>query len=292
MDYQGIIIRPPSEADSLILQVTIGCSHNKCSFCPTYKGVTFRLKDESIIDKDIEFAGKRYGQYVRRVFLCDGDVLILKTDYLLNLFKKLRNTFPNLQRIGLYGNAKSILRKTEEELKILKENGLGIIYLGVESGNDEVLKRVCKGVNSEMMLSAGKRVVSTGIKLSVTVLLGIGGVELSKEHAIDTGRLLSAMEPNYIGALTVMVIEGTPLYEEQRLGKFVLPSPFQLLEELKIMIENTNIKSGLFMANHASNYLPLKIRMPKDKESALQLLNKVITEKNSSYLKPEYYRAL
>lgn len=292
MDYQGIIIRPPSEADSLILQVTIGCSHNKCSFCPTYKGVTFRLKDESIIDKDIEFAGKRYGQYVRRVFLCDGDVLILKTNYLLNLFKKLRNTFPNLQRIGLYGNAKSILRKTEEELKILKENGLGIIYLGVESGNDEVLKRVCKGVNSEMMLSAGKRVVSTGIKLSVTVLLGIGGVELSKEHAIDTGRLLSAMEPNYIGALTVMVIEGTPLYEEQRLGKFVLPSPFQLLEELKIMIENTNIKSGLFMANHASNYLPLKIRMPKDKESALQLLNKVITEKNSSYLKPEYYRAL
>lgn len=292
MDYQGIIIRPPSEANSLILQVTIGCSHNKCTFCPTYKGVKFRLKDECIIDKDIDFAGKRYGPLVRRVFLCDGDVLILKTEYLLKLFKKLRNAFPNLQRIGLYGNAKSILNKSEEELKILKENGLGIIYLGVESGNDEVLKRVCKGVDSEMMLTAGKKVISAGIKLSVTVLLGIGGIELSKEHAIDTGKLLSEMEPNYIGALTVMVIEGTPLYEEQRLGKFILPSPFELLEELKIMIENTKIKSGLFMANHASNYLPLKIKMPKDKESALQLLNKVITERDSSYLKPEYYRAL
>lgn len=292
MDYQGIIIRPPSEADSLILQVTIGCSHNKCSFCPTYKGVSFRLKDESIIDRDIAFASKRYGPLVKRVFLCDGDVLILKTEYLLSLFKKLKKAFPNLNRIGLYGNAKSILRKTQEELSILKENGLGIIYLGVESGNDEVLERVRKGVNSKMMLSAGEKVVASGIKLSVTVLLGIGGVELSKAHAIDTGRLLTAMEPNYIGALTVMVIEDTPLYEEQRANRFILPSPFQILEELKIMIENTNLRSGLFMANHASNYLPIKIRMPKDKEMVLDLLSKVISEKDNSYLKPEYYRAL
>ncbi len=292
MDYQGIIIRPPSEAESLILQVTIGCSHNKCSFCPTYKGVSFRLKDESIIDRDIAFASKRYGPLIKRVFLCDGDVLILKTEYLLSLFKKLKRAFPNLNRIGLYGNAKSILRKTQEELSLLKENGLGIIYLGVESGNDEVLERVRKGVNSKMMLSAGEKVVASGIKLSVTVLLGIGGVELSKAHAIDTGRLLTAMEPNYIGALTVMVIEDTPLYEEQRANRFILPSPFQILEELKIMIENTNLRSGLFMANHASNYLPIKIRIPKDKEMVLALLNKVISEKDNSYLKPEYYRAL
>jgi len=292
MDYQGIIIRPPSEADSLILQVTIGCSHNKCTFCPTYKGINFRLKDQSIIDRDIELASRRFGNFVRRVFLCDGDVLILKTEYLIELFSKLRAAFPHLQRIGLYGNAKSILRKSHDELKLLKENGLGIIYLGVESGNDEVLKRVNKGVTNEQMLEAGKRVIDGGIKLSVTVLLGIGGKELSKEHAVDTGKLLTAMQPNYVGALTVMVIEGTPLYEEQKAGRFILPSPFELLEELKIMIENTDLKSGLFMANHASNYLPLKIRMPKDKQQALELLQKVINEKNQRYLRPENFRAL
>lgn len=292
MDYQGIIIRPPSEADSLILQVTIGCSHNKCTFCPTYKGINFRLKDQSIIDRDIELASRRFGNFVRRVFLCDGDVLILKTKYLIELFSKLRAAFPHLQRIGLYGNAKSILRKSHDELKLLKENGLGIIYLGVESGNDEVLKRVNKGVTNEQMLEAGKRVIDGGIKLSVTVLLGIGGKELSKEHAVDTGKLLTAMQPNYVGALTVMVIEGTPLYEEQKAGRFILPSPFELLEELKIMIENTDLKSGLFMANHASNYLPLKIRMPKDKQQALELLQKVINEKNQRYLRPENFRAL
>lgn len=292
MDYQGIIIRPPSEADSLILQVTIGCSHNKCTFCPTYKGINFRLKDQSIIDRDIELASRRFGNFVRRVFLCDGDVLILKTEYLIELFSKLRAAFPHLQRIGLYGNAKSILRKSHNELKLLKENGLGIIYLGVESGNDEVLKRVNKGVTNEQMLEAGKRVIDAGIKLSVTVLLGIGGKELSKEHAVDTGKLLTAMQPNYVGALTVMVIEGTPLYEEQKAGRFILPSPFELLEELKIMIENTDLKSGLFMANHASNYLPLKIKMPKDKQQALELLQKVINEKNQHYLRPENFRAL
>jgi len=292
MDYEGIIIRPPSEANSLILQVTVGCSHNRCTFCPTYKGVKFRLKDLSIIEKDILFASKNYGHLVRRIFLCDGDVLILKTEYLLNLFDKLNLAFPNLQRIGLYANAKSILRKSKDELLALKEKGLGIIYLGVESGNDNVLKNICKGVTREKMLEAGRRVIETGIKLSVTVLLGIGGTKLSSAHAVDTGTLLTAMQPNYIGALTVMVIENTPLFEEQKRGDFVLPSPFELLSELKLMIEHTELKSGLFMANHASNYLPLKIRMPKDKANAIALLEKVIKEKNSEYLKPENFRAL
>lgn len=292
MNYEGIIIRPPSEADSLILQVTVGCSHNRCTFCPTYKGVKFRLKEDAVIERDINFASKNYREYVRRVFLCDGDVLILKTDYLLSLFSRLKNAFPLLQRIGLYGNAKSIMRKSPEELKILKENGLGIVYLGVESGNDDVLKRVYKGITSEELIAAGKKIISAGLKLSVTVLLGIGGVKLSIPHAIDTGKLLTAMQPNYVGALTVMVIEGTPLYEEQERGEFTLPSPFELLSELKLMIKHTDLKSGLFMANHASNYLPLKIRMPKDKQQALELLQKVIEEKNQSYLKPEQYRAL
>lgn len=292
MDYQGIIIRPPSEANSLILQITVGCSHNKCTFCPTYKDVKFKLKDQSIIEKDISFASKHYGNFVRRVFLCDGDVLVLKTDYLSNLFEKLHAAFPNLQRIGLYANAKSFLKKSKEDLLLLKEKGLGIVYLGVESGNDTVLKKICKGVSRDQMLEAGLKIIDAGIKLSVTVLLGIGGEKLSNLHAIDTGTLLTAMQPNYVGALTVMVVENTPLYEEQKSGDFVLPSPFELLSELKLMLENTDLKAGLFMANHASNYLPLKIRMPKDKPSAIALLEKVINEKNSEYLKPEIFRAL
>lgn len=292
MDYQGIIIRPPSEANSLILQITVGCSHNRCTFCPTYKNVKFQLKDEKIIEKDIAFAAKHYGHFVKRIFLCDGDVLILKTSYLVSLFEKLKNAFPNLQRIGLYGNAKSILRKTPEELKHLKEKGLGIVYMGIESGNDRVLKNISKGVTREQLITAGKRVIEASLKLSVTVLLGIGGTSLSSEHAIDTGTVLTEIQPNYVGALTVMVIKGTPLYEEQKAGTFILPSPFDLLKELKLMIEYTDLKSGLFMANHASNYLPLKIKMPKEKDSAISLLEKIINEKNPAYLTPESYRAL
>lgn len=292
MDYHGNIIRPPSEADSLILQVTVGCSHNRCTFCPTYKGVKFRLKDWSIIERDIAEAQEEYGSHVRRVFICDGDALILKTDYLTQLFLRLKNAFPRLTRIGIYGNTKSILRKTPEELTMLKEHGLGIIYLGIESGNDEVLRRVCKGVTRGQAIAAGKRVKDSGIKLSVTVLLGIGGIELSQQHAVDTGSLLTAVQPDYTGALTVIVVKGTQLYDEMRAGKFKLSDPFGLLAELKIMLENTHINSGLFMANHASNYLPLKLRMPKDKDSAVQLIQRVLDEKNEELLKPEYMRAL
>lgn len=292
MDYEGIIIRPPSEVNSLILQITVGCSHNKCTFCPTYKGVKFRLKSSDIIDRDIKFASKYYGESVRRVFLTDGDVLILKTDYLLSLFDKLHHAFPNLQRIGLYGNTKSILRKSHEELLALKQMGLDIIYLGIESGNNDVLKNICKGVTREQTIEAGKKVLSASIKLSVTVLLGIGGKEYSTVHAVDTGTILTEIQPNYVGALTVMVIENTPLYQQMKNGVFKLPTPLEMLKELKIMIEHTDLKSGLFMANHASNYLPLKLRMPKDKGYALMLLNEIIAKEDESCLKPETLRAL
>jgi len=292
MDYQGIIIRPPSEAESLILQVTVGCSHNKCTFCPTYKNVKFRLKSWDIIKNDIDEAKMLYGDYVRRVFITDGDALILKQDYLLKLFDTLFESFPKLQRIGIYGNTKSILRKTVEQLCELKEHGLGIIYHGIESGNDEVLKRVNKGSTCIEHIIAGKRVKEAGIKLSITVLLGIGGKELSFEHARDTGTLITEIQPDYVGALTVIVCEGTPLYEEMLNGTFKLPTPFELLEELKIMLEHTHMNSGLFMANHASNYLPLKLRMPKDKEKAIELINEVLKRKDTKMLKPEYLRAL
>lgn len=292
MDYQGIIIRPPSEADSLILQVTIGCSHNKCTFCPTYKNVKFQLKPWDIIFNDILEAKELYGEYIRRVFITDGDALILRQDFLLKLFDTLYKYFPKLQRVGIYGNTKSILKKSLEELKKLKNHGLGIIYHGIESGNDEVLKRVCKGSTRKEHIEAGLKVKEAGIKLSVTVLLGIGGKELSYEHARDTGSIITEIQPDYVGALTVIVCDGTPLYDELKNGKFQLPSPFELLYELKIMLENTDMKSGLFMANHASNYLPLKLRMPKDKEKAIEMIDQVLKKKDARLLKPEFLRAL
>lgn len=292
MDYQGIIIRPPSEAESLILQVTIGCSHNKCTFCPTYKKVKFRLKPWSIIESDIHEASTLYGNFIRRVFITDGDALILKHDYLLNLFDKLKASFPLLQRIGLYGNTKSILRKTESQLRELREHGLGIIYHGIESGNDEVLRRVCKGTTRNQHIEAGLKVKDAGIKLSITVLLGIGGTELSFDHAKDTGTLITKIQPDYVGALTVIICEGTPLYDEFRKGNFKLPEPLALLRELKIMLQYTNLKSGLLMANHASNYLPFKLRMPRDKEKAISMIEEVLQSNNMSLLKPEYLRAL
>ncbi len=292
MDYQGIIIRPPSEANSLILQVTVGCTHNKCTFCPTYKDVFFRLKDTDTIEKDIRYAKEKWGSLVRRIFLCDGDVLTLKSEYLIKILNRLNEAFPNLTRVGVYGSHKSLKNKSVDDLIELKKRKLGIVYFGIESGDDEVLKRVNKGATSKEIIEACKMIKEAQIKLSVTVLLGIGGVELSKNHAINTGKILSEIQPDYVGALTVILCENTPLYDEMISGKFKLPSPLALLEELKIMLEHTELKKGLFMANHASNYLPLKLRMPEDKQKALELLRNIILEKNESLLKPEFLRAL
>jgi radical SAM superfamily enzyme YgiQ (UPF0313 family) len=196
-----------------------------------------------------------------------------------------------LRRVGAYANAKAVLKKTVRELQELKEVGLGIIYLGVESGDQVVLDRVCKGTTYEKLVQAGTMVKEAGIKLSVTVLLGIGGRERSKEHAIATGRILTEMDPEYVGALSLIIVPGTPLYEEITKGNFVLPTPFELIEELRTMIEHTDMH-GLFFSNHASNYLPIKARMPKDKETTLRLIDEVLAKRDPALLRPEYFRAL
>jgi len=289
LHYEGIIIRPPSEANSIILQVTVGCSHNKCIFCGTYKGVRFRIKPAEIIEQDINYAAENF-PFLRRVFLCDGDALIIPQDRLRWILEKIREKLPWIQRVGLYGNAKSILRKTPEELEELRDLGLGIIYLGVESGDAEVLKFARKGVGPEKMVEAGRRVKEAGIKLSVTVLLGIGGVNRSLEHAKATGKILSLIDPDYVGALTLMILPNTPLGDLASKGKFQMPSPIGLLRELREMLVNTNMTRGLFMSNHASNYLPLKIRMPSGKKEAVELIDNAI--KGRIQLKPEWLRAL
>jgi radical SAM superfamily enzyme YgiQ (UPF0313 family) len=289
MHYEGMIIRPPSEANSIILQVTVGCSHNKCTFCGTYKGERFQIKDESIIDADIRYAAQNYS-FLRRLFLADGDALIIPQPKLRWIFTRIREEMPWIQRIGLYGNAKSILRKSAEELQELHSLGLGIVYLGLESGDSEVLKEIHKGFGPERMIEAGRRVRAAGIKLSVTVLLGIAGRDRSLAHARATGEVLSAMDPNYVGALTLMVLPNTELGQRVRDDEFELMEPLELLTELREMLSHTNLSLGLFLANHASNYLPLKVRMPAGKEEALRLIDEALGGRVR--LKPEWLRAL
>jgi len=289
MHYEGTCIRPPSEAHSILLQVTVGCSHNKCTFCGTYKDKRFRIKDEDTILGDIKFAS-RYMKRQDRVFLMDGDALIIPQKRLLWILDRINEHLPWVKRIGAYANAKSIKMKTLDELVELKAKGLGILYLGVESGDEMTLRNIRKGTTPQNLVDMGKKVKGAGIKLSVTVLLGIAGEERSLEHARATGRLLSEMDPDFVGALTVMLIPGTPLYEDCVSGKFVLPDERGLLLELREMIEHTHLTRGLFFSNHASNYLPVKARLPRGKKDALQLIDSALEGKTG--LRPEWTRAL
>jgi radical SAM superfamily enzyme YgiQ (UPF0313 family) len=290
MKYEGMIYRPPSEANSLILQVTVGCSYNRCTFCHSFRDREFRIKSFEEIKEDIDEASE-IGS-IPRVFLADGDALTIPQADLVRILEYLQLRIHGLERVGIYANAVDVLKKDVDELKELKARGLGIIYLGLESGNREVLKRIRKNATVEQMIRAAKRVKAAGILLSVTVLLGIGGVELSQAHAEDTGKVLSEMDPEYVGALSLIVVPGTPIEEDLRSGKLVLPTPFELIGELETMIDNCRFTNCFFASNHASNYLPLRIRMPQEKERALLLIREVLEKKDPVLLRPEYMRAL
>lgn len=289
MHYEGSCIRPPSEADSILLQVTLGCSHNKCTFCGSYKDKRFQVKDREIISQDIDFAA-RYMHRQRRLFLMDGDALIIPQRKLVPLLEEINTKLPWVTRIGTYANAKSLNKKSEEDLAQLRKLKLGIIYLGVESGDDRVLTQINKGAAAEELIQAGRKAKQAGIKLSVTVLLGIAGTQGSVDHARATGELLTAMDPDYVGALTVMLIPGTQLYGQWEQGLFQLPDEQGILRELKEMLAHTHLNRGLFMANHASNYLPIRVRFPDQKEKTLQLIEQAL--QGEVQLKPEWMRAL
>jgi radical SAM superfamily enzyme YgiQ (UPF0313 family) len=292
MDYVGHVIRPPSEAYSLVLQVTVGCSHNMCTFCGTYKGQKFRFKDMDTIRRDIDEAARHPYNYTR-VFLADGDVLILPNSTIMEIIGYLKKRLPHIERIGVYGNTKAIIKKTPAELVELREAGLGIIYQGIESGNKEVLRRIKKGAFPHRMVETAAKVRESGILLSQTVLLGIGGTALSTEHAVDTGKLLGEMSPDYASALTVMLLPNTELYRDFQSGAFRLPDKFGLLRELRLIIENMDVKERCFFtSNHASNYLPIRAELPGDRTAVLRLIDGILEKRDESILKPEYMRAL
>jgi radical SAM superfamily enzyme YgiQ (UPF0313 family) len=289
MHYEGNIIRPPSEANSILLQVTVGCSHNKCAFCGTYRGERFKIKPDDIIMADIAFAAQ-YCKRQRRVFLCDGDALIIPQKRLLAILQAIRTQLPWVTRIGSYANTKSIAMKSDEELKTLHDNGLGILYMGLESGDDATLKAITKGASAERMVAMGRKAKQAGFKLSVTVILGVAGRERSEAHAQATGRVLTQIDPDYVGALSLMLVPNTPMYEDYRTGRFPLLGSDEMLRELRTIFAETHLTQGLFHANHASNYLPIRARLPRDRETVLALIDKALAGRVA--LKPEWMRGL
>ncbi|NWH03766.1 radical SAM protein [Desulfobacter latus] len=289
MHYEGMVIRPPSEANSILLQVTLGCSHNKCTFCGTYRGKRFNIKKDDVIFEDIEFA-KKHCRRQNRLFLCDGDALVIPMRRLVPILERIRDRLPWVERVGVYANTKSIQMKTDEELAQLRKLGLKIAYMGLESGDNKVLEAIRKGADADKMITMGKKLKKAGIKVSVTVLLGLGGRRGSLDHARETGRVLTAMDPDFVGALSLMLIPGTELHDQYVKGDFQLIGPEEMLSELGAMIASTTLTDGLFHANHASNYLPIRAHLPRDKEKTLELISQALDGKVP--LKPEYMRAL
>lgn len=292
MRYEGNIFRPPSEARSYILQCTVGCSHNRCTFCAMYKDKKYHVRSLEEIKTDIRMAKLYYGD-LEKVFLADGDALAMETSDLLEIIAYLKQNFPSLRHIGIYASPDSILQKEISELTALKAAGLTIAYLGVETGDPELLASIRKGVTYDEMVEAGRRIRRAGILLSVTVLLGLAGRSpKAVDHAIKTAEICNDMNPDYIGALVLMLVPRTELFRRQEKGEFELPGPFEILDEMRIMIDHLNVQGTEFRSNHASNYLPIKGRLPDDKEKMLKLINDMIAKEDRRYLRPDYLRAL
>lgn len=288
MHYEGNCIRPPPEAYSILLQVTLGCSHNRCTFCGTYKDKPFRIKNDDVILGDILFAS-RYMKNQDRVFLMDGDALIIPQKRLVWILDRIREHLPWVSGIGSYANTKSISRKSSGELSELREKGLDRIYLGVETGDDEIRKRIRKGSTAQECLAMGRRIKEAGMRLTATVLLGIGGKEKSLTHAKATGELLSAMGPDHVAALTVIPIPGTPFWSDLETGDLDLPDALGMIREMREMLAHTNLSNGVFASNHASNYLPVRVELPGGKEAALKVIDAAL--RGEMGLKPEWMRA-
>lgn len=289
MNYEPPLFRPPSESASLLLQITVGCSHNTCVFCDMYREKTFRLKPWEEIEADIEEATRFR---LRRVFLCDGDALIAPQELLEQTLKRIRARMPWVERVGTYGDARSILRKTPKELAALKELGLGIVYHGLESGDDEVLRSVHKGSTVEQAVTAARRVIDAGITYSCMVLLGLGGEARSEAHARATAAALNRIQPHFLGILTTMVVEGGELDRRLEAGGFTMPGRMALTRELRLLLEHLELEGCLVTSNHASNHLAVRAVLPQDKVRALAYLDKVLELGGENVFRPERLRGL
>jgi len=286
--YEGSIFRPPSEAYSLILQATIGCSWNKCTFCTAFQGKDFRMKSVDELKRDVEKVHPFYGD-IPRIFLADGNALCMPTDDLVEMIEYLYTKFKRLERVSIYGGPLDIAAKSADELERLGKAGLDLVYFGLESGNDEVLRRVKKGALSPIMIETAKKVRDAGLKLSTIFIIGLGGLELSDEHARETAKVVTAQDPDYAAALTLMVRPDSEIIKDVRSGHLTLLTPDQALEELRTIVEEINVTDCIFRANHASNYATIGGTLPEDKGAILHQIDRALA---AGKYKPELYRRL
>ena len=292
MRYEGNIFRPFSEANSYLLQCTIGCSHNRCTFCGMYKDRRYRVRHIDEIRTDIRMARDYYGD-LEKVFLCDGDAIAIETDTLLEILRELYAAFPSLRHVGTYVGPQSTLKKDMAELVSLRSAGLTKAYLGVETGDDRLLEEVRKGVSAAEMLRAGRNLVDAGINLSSMVLLGLAGKgKRSFEHAVATARITNDMEPQYLAALTVTPVPGTVLYNQVREGAFEIMDPFETLEEMRVLFEHITLDNLRFVGIHASNYLPINGTLQRDREKILATIDRVLETRDRNMLRDERLRGL
>ena len=290
MRYEGDIYRPPSEAYSLLVQVTIGCTHNKCTFCKMFKYKKFRIRKLDEVLEDLAWARKRYRR-VERIFLCDGDALALSNNRLMPILEYISENFPECERVTIYGRATDVLKKTDEEMRQLYEAGMTMVYIGAESGSDKVLKDICKGETRQELIDSVKKIEACGMQASVTFISGLAGKAGWEDHAIQTGTMISEMEPSYVGLLTLMVEPTVPMYKDIESGKLQLLSAEEVMAETLLMLKHTNVsKKCVLRSNHASNYVSLRGDLPNDKEKMMALLRKAM--ENHDMFKDERFRAL
>lgn len=289
MQYEGTVYRPPSEAHSLIVQITVGCAHNTCTFCTMYKDKKFRIRPKEAVMADFEEAAMLYGPHIRRIFLADGDALIVKTVDLLDILGFIRQRFPNLERVTAYGTAQDILHKSKDELRQLKAAGLDMIYMGLESGASEILEDIHKGVSREQLSEAGRKLQECGILCSATLISGLGGRQRLREHAIASASLVSEIKPAYVGFLTLMIDSNAPIYPKIESGELALLNPEDVVEEMRLFLGNVDSEGTIFRANHASNYVILKGTLNKDIPVMMAYLDQV--EQSGRY-RAERFRRL
>ena len=290
MRYEGMIYRPPSEAYSLIVQVTVGCTHNKCTFCSMYKDKKFHIRKLEEVLEDLAWARKSYPR-VDRIFLCDGDALCLSNSRLLSILEYIRENFPECERVTVYGRANDALKKTDEELRELYEAGITMVYIGAESGSEKVLEDINKGETRQQIIDGVKKVEASGMKASVTFISGLAGRAGWREHAIETGKMISEMSPSYVALLTLLVDPSVPMAKDIESGKMELLTAEEVMAETLLMLKNTEVtKKCIFRSNHASNYLSLKGDLPDDKEKMMDQIRAAMSDHD--LLKDERFRAL
>ena len=290
MRYVGDIYRPPSEAYSLLVQVTIGCSHNKCTFCNMYKAKQFKVRKPEEVLEDLAWARQHYSR-VQRIFLCDGDALCLANHKLIRILDYIKENFPECERVTTYGRATAAIAKTDEELRELKEHGLSMVYIGAESGSQKILEMVNKGETREELIEGTKKLEAAGIQTSVTFISGLAGPELWEEHAVETGKMITEMNASYVSLLTLMLQPPAPMLDDYQAGKFKLLTPEEVLAETCLMLKHANpTKSCVFRSNHASNYVSLRGNIPEDNEKMIAALKRCMEDRG--LLKDERFRML